>query len=121
MRRRKTSSSISLCEYDRFLAEKETCIIVGRCSDFVLSDMDNAIHIYIYASYEARLKHCVEDLHLSESEARKMMSSVDEAREVYHMNYAGYKPDDKRFGRNVVFGKSFDKFYGCGGNGGLSD
>lgn len=70
---------------------------MGRCSDFVLSDMDNAIHIYIYASYEARLKHCVEDLHLSESEARKMMSSVDEAREVYHMNYAGYKPDDKRF------------------------
>ena len=89
MRRRKTSSS--------FWQEKETCIIVGRCSDFVLSDMDNAIHIYIYASYEARLKHCVEDLHLSESEARKMMSSVDEAREVYHMNYAGYKPDDKRF------------------------
>ena len=81
----------------KFLAEKETCIIVGRCSDFVLSDMDNAIHIYIYASYEARLKHCIEDLHLSESEARKMMASVDKAREVYHLNYTGYKPDDKRF------------------------
>ena len=33
----------------RFLVERESCIIVGRCSDFVLSDEPNAIHIYIYA------------------------------------------------------------------------
>ena len=33
----------------QFLAEKESCIIVGRCSDFILHDMKNAMHIYIYA------------------------------------------------------------------------
>ena len=58
--------------------------------------MENAIHIYIYASYEARLKHCIEDLHMEESEARSMMKSVDEARNSYHMQYAGYLPDDRR-------------------------
>ena len=36
----------------RFLADKETSIIVGRCSDFILSEMENALHIYIYAPYE---------------------------------------------------------------------
>ena len=41
----------------QFLAEKDNCIIVGRCSDFVLSEMENSIHIYIYASYNARLHH----------------------------------------------------------------
>ena len=80
----------------KFLAEKNNCIIVGRCSDFILSEVERSMHIYIYASYEARLKHCIEDLHMDEAEARRMMKSVDEARDSYHMQYAGYLPDDKR-------------------------
>ena len=80
-----------------FLAEKHSCIIVGRCSDFILGDEKNSMHIYIYASYEARLKHCTEDLGMEEAEARRMIKLVDEARNSYHMQYAGYLPDDKRF------------------------
>lgn len=80
-----------------FLAEKHSCIIVRRCSDFILGDEKNSMHIYIYASYEARLKHCTEDLGMEEAEARRMIKSVDEARNSYHMQYAGYLPDDKRF------------------------
>lgn len=79
----------------KFLAEKETCVIVGRCADFTLSEMENAIHIYIYASYEARLEHCIKDLGMEEDEARRMMAAVDKARESYHMNFTGYAPDDK--------------------------
>jgi cytidylate kinase len=80
----------------RFLAEKNNCIIVGRCSDFILSEVQRSIHIYIYASYEARLRHCIKDLHMEEAEARRTMKCVDEARDSYHMQYAGYLPDDKR-------------------------
>ena len=79
----------------KFLAEKETCIIVGRCAYFTLSDMENAIHIYIYASYDARLEHCIKDLNMEENEARAMIAAVDKARDSYHMNYTGYLPDDK--------------------------
>ena len=79
----------------KFLAEKETCVIVGRCADFTLSEMENAIHIYIYASYEARLEHCIKDLGMEETEARRMMAAVDKARESYHVNFTGYMPDDK--------------------------
>ncbi|MCD8230444.1 MAG: cytidylate kinase-like family protein [Clostridiales bacterium] len=89
-----------------FLAEKDTCVIVGRCADFVLSDMENAAHIYIYASYDARLKHCIEDLGMEENEARRMIASVDKAREAYHLNFAGYKPDDKRF-KDLMIDSSF--------------
>lgn len=80
----------------QFLAEKDNCIIVGRCSDFILSEMERGMHIYIYASYEARLNHCINDLGLEEQEARQMIKSVDEARDSYHLQYAGYLPDDKR-------------------------
>ncbi len=30
-------------------AEKESCVIVGRCADYVLRDMDNVVKIYLYA------------------------------------------------------------------------
>lgn len=81
----------------KFLAERESCIIVGRCSDFVLADEPNVLRIYIYAPYEARVKNCIEDLHLDEEEARKMIKAVDEARDNYHMHYTGFLPNDQRF------------------------
>lgn len=81
----------------RFLSERESCIIVGRCSDFILSDNPNCIRIYIYAPYEARVKNSIEDLKLDEADAKKMIRDVDEARDRYHMHYAGYLPSDPRF------------------------
>ena len=79
----------------RFLAEKESCIIVGRCSDFILSEVENSMHIFIYAPYEKRVENCVKSLGMEEDEARRMILAVDEARDAYHLQYAGYKPDDK--------------------------
>lgn len=69
----------------KFLAEKENCVIVGRCSDFILDEFDNVMHVYIYAPYKERLKNSIEELGLSEKEAKKMMKAVDEARDDYQM------------------------------------
>lgn len=57
----------------KFLAERESCIIVGRCSDFILADETNLLRIYIYAPYEERVKNCVNDLKMDETDARKMI------------------------------------------------
>ena len=35
------------------LAEKESCVIVGRCSDYILRDRDDALHVFIYADTES--------------------------------------------------------------------
>ena len=51
------------------LADKESCIIVGRCSDYVLRNYKNVIHIYIYAPYEARINNCVDYLHMTREDA----------------------------------------------------
>ena len=90
----------------KFLAEKETCIIVGRCADFILSEMENSMHIYIYAPYEARLQHCIHDLGIDEQEAKRMIKSVDDARDAYHMNFAGYLPNDMRH-KDIMIDSSF--------------
>ena len=86
-------------------ADKQSCIIVGRCSDFVLSDEPAAIHIYIYAPYDARVKNCVKDLNLTEEDAKKMIRSVDEARDNYHMHYAGFLPSDPKH-KNIMVDSS---------------
>lgn len=79
------------------LAERESCIIVGRCADFTLKDHKNIINVFIYAPYEARLANCVERLDMKPDEAKKMISSVDKARESYHRHYCGYSMSDKDY------------------------
>ena len=90
----------------QFLAEKETCIIVGRCSDFILEEMKNAMHIYIYAPYDVRVQQSVDNLKMDIQEARQMIVDVDEARDSYHMHYAGYLPDDKNH-KDILIDSSF--------------
>ncbi len=88
------------------LADKESCIIVGRCSDYVLRGHDRLINIYIYAPYEQRMKNCVDTLHLSPQDAKKMISDVDKARELYHARYAGYLPQDEAH-KDILINSAF--------------
>ncbi|OJU13694.1 MAG: cytidylate kinase [Clostridiales bacterium 43-6] len=79
------------------LVEKESCIIVGRCSDYILRDYKNVMNVFIYAPYGARLQNCVELLDMQPAEAKKMISEVDKAREAYHKHYCGYSMSDKDY------------------------
>lgn len=76
------------------LADRESCIIVGRCSDYILRNHPSLIRVFIYAPMEARYRNCVENLHMSPEQARKMIADVDKARDAYHMHFAKYLPSD---------------------------
>ena len=78
----------------RDLAEKSSCIIVGRCSDYILSEEKNVMHVYIYASYKSRYNNCVNTLNMHPEEAKRMILEVDKARKAYHKQYAKYACDD---------------------------
>lgn len=73
----------------RDLAERESCIIVGRCADVVLSDRTDVLNIRVFAPYEARLRNCTEKLGMDERTARKMIDRIDRSREQYHREYGG--------------------------------
>ncbi len=68
-------------------AKKSSCIIVGRCSDYILRDYPNHLAVYIYAPYEERLKNCVETLMMDEKSAVKNIRDVDMARTYYQRKY----------------------------------
>ncbi|MFA9422294.1 MAG: AAA family ATPase [Sedimentibacter sp.] len=71
----------------RDFAKKESCIIVGRCGNSILSDFPRCLNIFVYAPYEARLKNCTDVLGMDIKVAKKMIKEVDKARENYHLRY----------------------------------
>lgn len=87
------------------LAEKSSCILVGRCSDYLLESRKNNINIFIYAPHEKRLENCLNILEMEKDEAEHMILSVDKARNAYHKKYAGYLPDDPRH-KNLMIDSS---------------
>lgn len=81
-------------EIIRNLAAKESCIIVGRCADYILADDPDVMHVYIYAPYADRLANCVESLGMKKDEAKRMIAAVDKARSAYHKHFTGYLSSD---------------------------
>ncbi len=68
-------------------AAKSSCIIVGRCADYILRDHPNHLAVYVYAPYEARLRNCVETLEMDENTAKKRIREVDMSRAYYQRKY----------------------------------
>lgn len=85
--------SVQQCIISEIATKEESCIIVGRCSDYILRHLDNTFNIFIYAPYEARLDNCVNVLGFDAAEARTMIKQVDKARKNYHKYYTGEAPD----------------------------
>lgn len=84
------------------IVERESCIIVGRCADAIMQESNNCINVFIYAPYEARLRNCIDTLHMDEAEAKKMITSVDKARDNYHKTYAKFLPGDYRYKQIMI-------------------
>lgn len=70
-------------------ANQRSCVIVGRCADYILKDYPRVMNVFIYADMEHRMKNCVEDLHIYNIEAKQLITDVDNARKLYHKFYTG--------------------------------
>ena len=60
-------------------ADKSSCVIIGRCSDYVLKDRDDCLRIFIYAPEDVRIENIKKEHGISEKEAKAMMKYHDEA------------------------------------------
>ena len=67
----------------RDFASQNSCIIVGRCADYILADMDNVLNIYVYAPFEKRLDNCINKLMMDPKTAADTIRRVDKARDEY--------------------------------------
>ncbi len=93
------------------IAEKESCVIVGRCADDILSGDDKSLHVFIYADDEAKIKKIMDTHQVSEKEAVKLMKATDKKRSI---NYNYYT--DKQWGRAHNYDLCLNSSYlGLGG------
>ncbi len=71
------------------LAASESCVIIGRCADFVLKDCDNVLRVYVHAPLEACLKRKMHATALVPSAMRTKILKTDELRANYYRHYTG--------------------------------
>ncbi|TGY95087.1 cytidylate kinase-like family protein [Petralouisia muris] len=75
-------------EFIRNLAEKEDCVIVGRCGNFILKDHPDMTSVFIHAPKEYRIDKTAADRKISTEKARRLVEKEDKAREGFHTYYA---------------------------------
>ena len=93
-RKNDLTSADKLFEYQsqviKQLAEKESCIIIGRCADYILKDYKNVVRVFIYSD----MKHCVETVMerfgYNEKEAEKKIHTIDKERSEYYQYHTGH-------------------------------
>ena len=76
------------------LAEKESCVFIGRCSDFILKDVDNVINIFIYSDMDNKINRVVERYGIDKKDAEKIIKNTDKMRANHYKHYTGKKWGD---------------------------
>lgn len=67
------------------LSQKGNCVIVGRCSDYILKDDPHVLKIFLFAPVEKRIKNMMERKNISENKARVLIHKEDKhRRDNYH-------------------------------------
>lgn len=71
------------------IAQEGSCVIVGRCADYILREYRNCLHVFIHADMKSRAKRIVERFGEQERPAEKRLNEKDQRRKVYYKNYTG--------------------------------
>lgn len=71
------------------LAATESCVIVGKCADFILKDMPHIYSFYIEAPRSYCLPRIMKKMNISETEAHRLISKTDKYRADYYKYYTG--------------------------------
>lgn len=78
------------------LAEKESCIIIGRCSDYILSDYDNVLSVFIHAPHDFCMEQAAKKHSMSTKELERFIAKTDKRRADYYKYHTGREWTDAR-------------------------
>ena len=87
----------------RSLAEKQSCVMVGRCADYILRDDPAMISVFIHNSKEVRIKRIVAALPVTSDQAEELMEKRDKSRASYYNYYT-----NKTWGASKSYDLSID-------------
>lgn len=73
----------------RHLGNTETCVIIGRASDYILKDYKNVFSVNIQAPFEQCVRNTMDRMQLDQQQAEQMVSRSDKYRSDFYYYYTG--------------------------------
>ena len=89
------------------LAEKESCVIVGRCADYILDNSPyTTLNVFIHADKEYRKAHVLERYGETDVPIEKRLKKKDKGRRAYYRYYT-----DREWGDSANYHLNLDSGY----------
>ncbi len=71
----------------RQIADKEPCVIVGRCADYILQEYENLVSVFVHANIEQRIERIMKRYDLKEKNAEDYINKTDKRRNSFYNFY----------------------------------
>lgn len=85
----------------RKLAEKESCVIIGRSADYILKNEDHILRVFVYAPDPVRIQTVMKSHNLSKEDARLLIVEKDKRYHKRHLALTGSNRGD-RHNRDIL-------------------
>ena len=76
-------------ELIREIAEKEACVIVGRCADYILRERGDVLNVFIHSDLPYKVERSVREHEMEEKEAETILNKRDKSRAHHYNFYTG--------------------------------
>ena len=76
------------------VAQEGSCVIVGRCADYILRNNPNCVNVFIHACMNKKLERAVNEYKLAADSALDEILRMDKSRASYYNYYS-----DRKWGR----------------------
>ncbi len=63
---------------------EESCVIVGRCADYILRDVPELVSVFVHASQDFRAGRVADEYQVTDAKAREMLGKTDKKRASYY-------------------------------------
>ena len=73
------------------IAEKESCVIIGRNADFILRDRDDVLNVFIHGNMPEKVQRICKLYHVTEEDAVNLINDTDKRRRTNYNFYTGQK------------------------------
>ena len=78
------------------LVEKGSCVIVGRCADYILAGRPDVVRVFVHADKDFCLEQAMKVDSLPEQEVEKKIAEIDDYRARYYKHHTGHDWYDAR-------------------------
>ncbi|MCM1060995.1 MAG: MATE family efflux transporter [Eubacterium sp.] len=77
------------------IADNESCVIIGRCADYILENRKELIKVFIYSNMPDKVKRAVAYYGLDKDKAEKEIRKNDKERAIHYKHYTNRDWTDK--------------------------